>query len=138
MSKKITLIIAMFFVPYILRADIWDNSASSFYLAFYIYTVVPILIWLASLICLILTFLKKNISAGLFWTINVLNILLAILSSLPVFFDSTERSDSITGWVLVLCVLIPSYISIQAISLRQNQIEKQKNIQAEKSESESA
>ena len=79
------------------------------------------LLWISNLIIAIRTFIKKNVPKGLFWIVNCLSILLALISIRPVYTDITEMgiaSIEIYGFVLILLVMTPLILSTNAIRIR--------------------
>lgn len=119
MSKKAILLVFLIFIPGILYADIWDNSASSFYASFYIVLVLPVLVWIANWIILVQSLRGKRINGGTFWTIVLANFLLALFSLLPVYHDlSNYKEDGYSLFVFIVLILLPLAISIWSIYLR--------------------
>lgn len=120
MSKRVILFVLLYFIPGILYADIWDNSTSSFYTAFYIYFVLPVLVWISNWIILGKSLMRKRISSGIFWAVILANILLALFSLLPLYEDlsSHGKEDGYTLFVLLVLLILPLVISMWSIYVR--------------------
>lgn len=104
-------------------ADIGYISYSDFYCGFYLVTILPVLLWITNLLIAIKTFKRRHVSKGLFWIVNSLSILLALISISPVYTDITEmgiEAFEIYGLVLILLVLIPLTLSLISIQNRLN------------------
>ena len=121
MNKKVPILIISLFWAKFTFADIGYISYSDFYSGFYLITILPVLLWGSNLIIAIRTFMKKDVPSGLFWIVNCLSILLALISISPVYTDITEMgiaSIEIYGFVLILLVMTPLILSTNAIRIR--------------------
>lgn len=128
MNKKVTILIISLLTTKFTFADIGYISYSDFYSGFYLITVLPVLLWISNLIIAIRTYMQKHVPSVLFWLVNSLSILLALVSFMPAYTDITEMglgAFEIYGFVLVLLVLTPLILSISAIRLRRKTNETQ-------------
>lgn len=121
MNRRSVLSILLLMSPLISCADIWDNSASRFYIFFYVFSVVPALLWIFNVIVFFLTRKQKRIHSGIFWTVIPLNLLFAVLSLAVSVNDVLDYKRHNLMELLVTGILlgiIPLLISIKSIAFR--------------------
>jgi len=125
MKEKKLLLTILLFRPCISQA--YSSESTSYWYTFlYFTTVIPVILWIANLVVFIRTINKKEVKTKFFWSINIISILLALFSSLPILVElpySTFNHFSDYGFVLIVFVLGPLAISAYSIKLRQNQDE---------------
>jgi len=120
--KKAALFLFLVLTPGIIYADFLDNSSSSFYYILYIVSVIPALFWIANSVVLVLTTMHRRISSSIFWIVTTVNILLGLLSFLPVWSDySNHNDDGGTMFTLIVLAIAPLVISTTSILLRNKQ-----------------
>ena len=116
MREKLWIFILLLLIPFLLRADIWDGSSTSFYSQIYIRSVFPILLWVANLYLFVRTWRQKRSNKDLFWTVNSLSIVLALFSAMFVIDDKLNfKTDDAYGMTLIFCVWIPLCMSVLSI-----------------------
>lgn len=123
MNKKAPTFLIFMLTAQLAFADIGYISYSDFYSGFYLVTILPVLLWITNLLIAIKTYKRKHVPNGLFWIVNSLSILLALISISPVYTDITEmgiEAFEIYGLVLIFLVLIPLTLSLFAIQNRLN------------------
>jgi hypothetical protein len=119
MNKGIFLFLLFFLLPGILYADIWNNSASAFYAGLYFLSVVPVLAWISNWVVFIQSLLRRKTSSFIFWAVIVANILFAVVSLFPVWYDlSHHNRDWQTNFTLIALTILPLILSIWSIYLR--------------------
>ena len=121
MKKKVFISIIAIVSSHLAFAGISPLSYSKAYFLIYTWSVLPVILWIANLIISIRTVLKKSVGKGLFWFVNCLSILLALILIYPVYIDLSEtgyKDFEDYGLTLLLLIIVPLTISAIAIRIR--------------------
>lgn len=120
MKIRAGVLTILLLLPFLLKADMWGQPLCSFYLPFYVVTVVPVVLWIANAVVFIMMWRARQVNRALFWLVNLLSIILACISLFPVFVDMSDHyNDDLEdfGPTLFLCVLVPAYFSVASIRM---------------------
>jgi len=114
-SIKLTLTLAALLLPRLVLADLSNNSWSSFYAVAYVFTVVPVLLWIANLVYAIRALMGKTNSKNIKWLVHFPSILLGLVSFSPVIGDLQDMyNDSFSDYwyTLILMAILPIVAAI--------------------------
>ncbi|WP_417609743.1 hypothetical protein [Owenweeksia hongkongensis] len=121
MKKKVLITIIAIISSELAFAYNMNLSYSKAYFLIYSWSVLPLILWIANLIFLVKTVLKKSVSNGLFWFVNCFSIALALILIYPVYRDISEfgyKKFENYGLTLISLIITPLIISIIAIRVR--------------------
>lgn len=118
MNKKLLTTIFILGCCTMCIADIGYLSYSDVFTLLYLYSILPVIVWLLNLFVTIQTLRGKMNSPVLFWTVNISSILLSMIMLYPVSIDISEMgmdAFEIYGLALIVFVMIPSILSLISI-----------------------